>query len=339
MDAVSGCFRYEPASSTVPGVYHVTLTVKNTSLSKPATFEFEIRVANRVSEVIHGVDPSIDAYPLTVGVTVDPEMIVPSADGGWSLSVKGLPSGLAYVNGAVTGIPTKAGDYTVTVTATTGKGASKRTETATFTLRIESFPAQLVGSYSGLAYDELGDAGSFSCTVSPRGKISAKVKFADRNMTFSKIAGSSYIDGVVRAVLEGTGGAALELALDAEVGWEDWQLSGEAVIGGRVCALRAQRNPYGAKDGVEEARSELRELVGTFALGDGLKLKVSAEGSATLSGKYDGKAISGTSILQYDDGGFGVNFVIFRSKTETIVIRIRFEEDRFVIDSIDRHII
>lgn len=335
-DLTDGGFSFTPSASTVPGVYQVTLSIKNSTVSRPETFTVEVHVANRTSAQISGIDPAIDAYPATVGVDIEP--VSPVVEEGWSLSVKGLPAGLSFKNGVIFGAPTKVGDYTVVFTATSGKGTARRTETATIVFRVGGFPAAVVGTYSGLVRDGDGVLGSLSCTVAASGRISAKLQFPDRNLSFARNSWLSLADGRLEAELEEKGGSRMALALDSTVGWSDWQLTGTAVVGDKDCSFSAQRNPYGAKDGDSEARSAIRDLVGTFVTDDGWKVKVAASGAVTLSGKFEGRTVSASSVVQSDGECYWADLIKFYNKDTVLSICAKFEVGQLVIVPVVRHI-
>ena len=211
VDLARGKLVYTPADSVKSGIYDATFSARNSSAATVSA-ELEIRVANRESEVIDGLDPSMDAYAIHAGVAFDPSLIAPevAADEGWSLAAAGLPTGLKFVKdkdtGAyfVTGVSTaKPGSYTVTFTASR-KG--EKNQVATITLNVEALPEWAVGTFAGAVAlggapslpagpDALEGApvvGTVTLTVDAKGKISGKLLEGGR--TWSLAAGS--FDGV-----------------------------------------------------------------------------------------------------------------------------------------------
>ena len=179
VDLARRCFAYVPNTAVQPGIYAVSVSAQNKSKAK-STGGFEIRVANRESDVISGLDPSMDAYPLSVGVSLVPDLVAPEVEEGWKIAVKGLPSGLSYKNGVVSGVPTKAGDFTVTFTATK-KG--EQAQTATIIMRVDSLPEWATGEFNGLVGN--GERGTVTLTVAANGKISGKILEGGRTWTLS----------------------------------------------------------------------------------------------------------------------------------------------------------
>jgi len=337
VDAVGGTMSYAPTASVLPGIYSATLSAKNATVTKATVRTVEIRVANRVSDEIGGLDPAMDAYPLTVGVSVDPASIIPEVGEGWSLSVKGLPSGMSFVGGAVTGVPSKAGDYTVTFTATTGKGASKRTELATIMLRVAAFPTQATGTYTGLVTDGEGVLGTLTFSAPANGKVSAKVQVPGRTWSYSGKAWESFGEGVAMVRLETKDGASLSVRLETVADWTDWQLEATAVLEGVDCRIRAQRDPFGEKDGSSEARAALQELVGTHKTAEGWTVKIDRKGVVSMSGRHDGKTVSGSTTLQYD-GSFMADLVKFPDRRSLLWLHLSIGENGFAIAGTERRL-
>ena len=124
-----------------------------------------------------------------------------SSDSLPKMTVAGLPAGLKYDAklGAITGVPTKAGFYTVTATVRSGRVSS----VSTFTVEVVAMPEWAVGTFVGFGICELGDYTPFTnnlhwtFTVAANGKVSGKVVFDtgdDRLLTttFSKPSLAAY---------------------------------------------------------------------------------------------------------------------------------------------------
>lgn len=338
MDLARQRFTYDPSKPATPGIYTVTLSVKNATVTKAQNFTFEIRVANETSDEIGGLNPDMDAYPLTVGVMLDPSVILPQVNEGWALSVKGLPSGLTYRNGVISGTPTKAGISTVTFVATTDKGADRQTEQATITLQVAALPSNAVGTYNGVVEDEQGVVGTLTVSATSVGRISARLKMPNRQLTFSSANWETLTNGVLKVSMEDRTGSRLMLNLNTEADWTAWQLNGEVELAEGLFTVSAQRNSFGAKDGAPEAKEALEDLVGAYDTPEGVKLKVAKGGTVTISGKYDGKSVSGSFPLQFDTNFF-VEYVKILDKNSTLLIVIEYIENNFVITSVERHIL
>lgn len=137
--------------ATKPGVYTVKVAATNASVKKATddtTKTFKITVPNFSTPVLPNLKSAPDAYGvIRVGVEYSSKDIIDFSpvDTGWTVSVSGLPAGLTYKNGVVSGIPKKAGCYTVTVTAKRGK----ETQVATITFNVEALPSWVVGKFYG----------------------------------------------------------------------------------------------------------------------------------------------------------------------------------------------
>ena len=124
-----------------------------------------------------------------------------SSDSLPKMTVAGLPAGLKYDAklGAITGVPTKAGFYTVTATVRSGRVSS----VSTFTVEVVALPEWAVGTFVGFGVCEFGDYAPltnnlhWTVTVAANGKVSGKVVFDtgdDRLLTttFSKPSLAAY---------------------------------------------------------------------------------------------------------------------------------------------------
>ena len=105
--------------------------------------------------------------------------------------VTGLPKGLAFKSGKVTGVPTKAGKFTVSVTVALASN-KKKTWVLKVPITVTALPAYAKGTYNGnvkckMENGELGDdvAGLATVTVGATGKISGKFYEGGTNWTLS----------------------------------------------------------------------------------------------------------------------------------------------------------
>ena len=320
--------------ATKPGVYTVAVSAKGSAITKTATFE--IVVPNRRSEVLPGLKAETDAYGVVMcGVNIDADLIDCTPEDGWTVKVSGLPAGLKYdaKSGKITGVPTKAGTFTVTFTAT--KKGVKEKQTATITLKTEALPTWATGAFmgsvkcgveSGELEEEVGLA---TMTVAANGKISGKIALGGTNWTFS--AGSfSRVERVERAeespssevgspksfIVEAVakaGKATMPVVL--RVGG----IAGDGGHAGRVTLpnavgegtfgdgeVKMWRNMWKDKATVTEAKATIEEFMGVYAVsmddGGYLSLTVGKDGNVKASGKLaDGTSVSATSPLMYDE--------------------------------------
>ena len=178
--------------ATKPGVYRVTFSATNATIKKPVTKEIDFIVPNQTCAALPNLNPDTDAYgTIYGGVAFESCRVDCTPEDGWTVKASGLPAGLSFKDGEITGIPTKAGTYTVTFTASK-KGEPN--QTATITLKIEAAPEWATGtftgwvdSYSWLDSETSSDSeyGFATITVGANGKTSGKVSLGGTNYTFT----------------------------------------------------------------------------------------------------------------------------------------------------------
>jgi len=161
---------------TAPGFYIVTVKLTNQSIKNAIEKKFTISVSNLTGANDYFVDGLYNGvgekYSLSVGIS-NVDDFLPSLElNRGTLAVSGLPAGLKYdaTNGRITGVATKAGTYTVTLTVTDGKAKY----VSTITIAVEALPDWVVGTFEGYAYVEVGDGGDYHdriiYTISSTGK-------------------------------------------------------------------------------------------------------------------------------------------------------------------------
>ena len=147
---------------TKPGVYPVTILIKNATVKKAVEYKINIEVPNHetsnlgVSNLtaangyfIEGLNNGTgEKYVLSVGIS-NIEDFLPSLSlkSNVKLAVSGLPEGLKYdvKTGKITGIATKPGIYNVTLTVTDGN----QKYVSTITIEVEALPDWVVGTFNG----------------------------------------------------------------------------------------------------------------------------------------------------------------------------------------------
>jgi len=301
--------------ATKPGVYKVTVSATNATVKKPVTAEFEIVVPNLKSDVLPNLEHDKNAYGVVMcGVSFDPGLVNCKPEDGWTMKVAGLPAGLKYdaKTGKITGVPTKAGTYTVTFTATKGKDK----ETATITLTTEALPDWAAGTFTGYVKENGGSTvfGPATMTVAASGKISGKFTMEGTNWTFSA-ASYAAVDGegfLVDAVAKaGKATMPVEMRLYGSTSPETdgkplVNASAEGGFGGYDDAyIYLWRNMWKDKATSAEAKAVLAgwEGVYTLSMEDGgyMSLTVGKNGNVKVAGKLaDGTALSATSPFMYD---------------------------------------
>jgi PKD repeat protein len=172
--------------ATKPGLYAVKVTATNASATgkKAVVGQFTIEVPNFTAANEYFVDDLYndvgEKYTLSVGIS-NIDDFLPSLElnnATVKLAVSGLPSGLKYdaKTGRITGIATKPGTYTVTLTVTDGKAKY----VSTIMVEVEPLPDWVVGTFygkeiaHGTGYYEWVCPMQITVTISAVGKISIK---------------------------------------------------------------------------------------------------------------------------------------------------------------------
>ncbi len=326
--------KYDAATMTIsgkatkPGVYTVTVSATNATVKKPVTTTFEIVVPNLTSERLPGLEPERYAYgTIHCGVAFDPGLVDCSPEDGWTVKAAGLPVGLKYnaKTGEITGVPTKAGTYTVTFTATKKGEAS---QVATITLDIAPLPAWAAGTFTGYIESVVDGAYGFATmTVAANGKISGKIALDGTKWTFSAPSyafvesptdnaddATFILDAVAKA---GKETMPVSLAVSRIAGGGAGEASGDALANARVSGtlmvdeVRMWRSMWKDKATAADAKAVLAEFAGAYTLsfapgedcGSGyLSLTVGKNGDVKATGKLaDGTSVSATSPLVYDE--------------------------------------
>jgi PKD repeat protein len=226
--------------------------------------------------VFDGLDYSDSAYRLMVGVS---DLCVPGwvsfdYDTDYKVTASGLPPGLKLsMSGGyahILGTPTKAGTYTVTLTAKRGNAVEK----ATFTINIDPLPGYAIGTFNGVLRDEMSGeiAGSFTFTAAATGRLSVKVVTELGTMSLSSSAWNCY-DAENRPMayfskysknedfsftLTPWEGEVwnCELQLVGSLSWRKSSAGGESLI--EAVIDTAQRNPFGKTGGVYDHPSAVK---------------------------------------------------------------------------------
>jgi len=324
---------YDPTGKTMPkpGEYTLTLTAVNQSKSTVSR-TLTVRVPNVVDEegIIwpsygpEGAFTKGDYSAFTLGETVDlsavdvfgeePEGIVRT------ITLAGLPAGVKATgtDGAVSGVPTKAGCYTVTVTVKYKYDGetSWSTTAATVFFRVEAIDTTCVGTFNGAAYDAGGaGAGTISATVSAAGKVTSckliDLKGKSTSLTFKE------------QTFEATEGYYLIAATDK--GGDEYRFelypawSGDAgilALGGTLLAERqsgeaswtatAQQNVWGDKTYKAAGLLPGYSSVGVDYEEDDLEMVFKSAGAVTVTrGKKSGSARFELATVQDVDDGAG----------------------------------
>ena len=232
-------------------------------------------------------------------------------------SYSGLPSGLAWKNGTLSGVPKKAGTYSYT----TKTGEPVRIE-------ILPTPATAVGTFNGTVKDETGAEHPVKVTTTAAGKVSASVIIGTKTYSLNATAWGSFetteIDGKSHFALSATLKAKdleMSVTLDTDATWNSDALKLSGTLGA-VDGMTgsAQRNSFADNAAATAAAAA---LAGTYSLdatpGEAggwtlstaeegktgtVAIKLRDNGSATISGKYPDRAsASGSTTLHIGPDG------------------------------------
>ena len=356
-----------------PGMTLVTLTAKNQS-GATATKTVRIVVPNVRSSVFSGLDYEGVAHSYTVGES--DACWAPwtfSVEEGWSVSATGLPPGLKFSCDRecgvcwLSGMATKAGLYTVTLTAKNGR----LTEKATFTVEVKPFPPETVGTYGGIVGVDLppvddsdlsGVFGTISLTVAANGRCSAKIVVNGNACSFS---------GYSCSVEEGEEGGVVSFAF-YDVKKDYWcaldltwsagetvaRLSGDYDVGnyssGEITgASLKELSNAGVADIVEKMSKSGRFAAVVTSDGDyagdlscpecafgrpTLFFSVNKNGTIRSGGKIGKRSVSGSSVLRVsgtgDEAVLFADFYDYKTSEGSLVYRVRFDAGSpFAVDS------
>ena len=282
---------------TKPGTYEVKISVTNASVTgkNAKTDTFTIIVPNFSCAALPNLDSAMDAYTFGVGMAFDPLFVDCSTpETGWKIAASGLPPGLKFANGVITGVATKTGTYTVTFTAT--KGNEK--QTATITLAIAALPGTVVGTFNGFvkAADGVENMGTFQLTSTDVGKLTAKIIMAAGTYSFSGTCWDSVSGGVYTVTLMTKKNERLKLSLDSLAGWSANHLTATFLTtDGIACDIVARRNVFG-KSWYFMADGDINNgwclSYAANAQSANLAVTFNADGSTKIAGKFDTLSVS-----------------------------------------------
>jgi hypothetical protein len=318
------------------GTYTVKFTAKNVAGTRTKTVRIVVKnpgFAVNMNVRANGATDAMsvaagDTVPMFVGVAQNISVAATPGKEGVakstvsSVSVKGLPPGLKYSKGVISGVPSKTGTYTVKLVF---KNALGWTRSFTMKMQVNALPAFAKGTFNGWTYDGCGENGECRTTdavrkmtfsVTSAGKMSAKIG----SLQFSGTGWTVDPDGSYRARLRtvrtaGTGKKAkkytdvLTVRLDPDKAWTADQLAGRVAtfngnvsLANAVAALdggestlapvnadtyvSARRNPFGDNADAKAVAAALAAMgTRTFTDDGGIawKLKVASNGVATIS--------------------------------------------------------
>ena len=287
-----------------------------------------------VKDAIKFVDETVTQRVAAAGEPLSLELFPYSQAGDVkSVSVTGLPDGLSYTGGTISGTPTQVGTFKVTVVAVSANG-QKLTRTFSIVLGV---PDCCIGTFNGFIgfrddarQDPLAllNRGTFKLSAPSNANLSAKIVTAKGTYSLTGLGWTRNGDGTYTATLKTSGG---KDSVSVTVGGLSRSFEGELfTIGvflpsyGTPYDVWAQRSPF-ARDAKgayldQVAQAVMPKVVGkwyiklsavsggwlavgyTTAKAANLTLSVAADGTATLAGKVGSYKVSATSAVFLLDG-------------------------------------
>lgn len=267
--------------------------------------------ASTVTVTVSEDDPAPVAFPAfvsptpgagaVVSVSLSAAASVPThADSTATVtySATGLPPGLAIGSGSglISGTPTAAGDYPVTVTASNSQGSVS----TGFTIRVSAAALQKpVGRFSGFLYegDERTVLGSAKFTAAATGKVTTKIVRGSASYSFTSTWDADTTGGAYTTRATSRAGQTLELAVDA-AGFVTGTFDGLAIAGSLVDTARMPlfASYYTAVLGATEVTPYSLEIDNAPQGYGYLTFTLSASGTAKYAGVLaDSTPVSGTA--------------------------------------------
>ena len=344
--------------ATKLGTFTAKFTAKNAAGTRTKTVKivvtnpgFDVSVNVRANGATDAISVAAgETIPMYMGVVQNiavastPGKSGIAKSGASSVKATGLPPGLKYAKGVISGVPSKAGTYTVKLTFKNALGWSR---TFTMKMKVTALPAFARGSFNGWSYEADYYKRKVTVSVTAAGKITAKVGSLSFSRTGWTVDGEGrYCANLLTTRTVGKGKKAkkytdvLTLTLAPEKGWTEDQLTGAvatfsgtvkladalvALNGGESALVPsnadtyvlARRNSFGDNAEAKALAAELAAL-GTqkWTDAEGLvwNLKVSTGGVATIarttgSGKNK-KTTSATAVVVWDGGAY-VPYAVF----------------------------
>lgn len=309
-----------------------TYTVKYTKSSKSVTRKIVV-----VKDSIVLFDETVPSTVYASGEDMHVEISPSSHAGSVTVnSVTGLPEGLSYADGVISGTTRMSGSFKVTVSATSAAGQKL---SRSFNLSI-GVPECCIGTFNGFVgsedtnrVDELAflNRGTFRLSAPSNANLSAKVVTARGTYSFTGVGWLDNGDGTYTATLSSTAGDRLAVMAGTNIPPEEsiCKVGVFTPSYGTEYDVWAQRAPFArAPDGTylnPLAEEVMRSVVGkwyfkAYAVGSqwvflystaasaSLTMTVSEDGTAKLAGKVGTYSVSASSAVFFfaDDiaGGF-----------------------------------
>ena len=337
------------ASALKPGYHRLVLTAKNAA-GNSCSFVVTAFVPNLTEAAsLINLDTSDAGYTLQAGKAVTlADLGIERKSGAKITAVSGLPAGMKWdaKKQRFTGLPTKAGIYTMVFTVKYSSCSwYSYTSRASATFNVMPLPDCAVGTFSGYTTVD-GDLCATSRYVSVSTTSGGGITVKIGSLTFSK-TGWGDVDGdgasatltAKRTVGKGKAAKTYTDILELSVESADWTADGmsgtiKTYLNGDVVNVdtdfAARKNVFALND---EAKAVAKVVAGTrkfgwqaaeaesgyaydLVSGTALTATAKANGTVTLAGTIGKTKVSGTATLAVSDSGtatarfFSGNFVL-----------------------------
>ena len=179
---------------------------------------------------------------IRVGVIFDSYLTVQESARPVKFTAKNLPAGLKLESdtGRIYGVPTKVAEATISITATSTVD-KKKTSSTEIPVSVLALSENFIGTFNGY-FDDYSETtgnpwwglvrGTFTMTATAQGKISIKITSSAGNVSYTS-TGWSEIDGRGNAsvMFAGKNGEEVLLSVHSAIGWDGYNVTGEAVGG------------------------------------------------------------------------------------------------------------
>ena len=294
-----------------------------------------------VKDTIKFADESVTKQVVSAGeplrIDLSPTTLAGAAK---SISISGLPSGLSYANGVISGMPQQVGTFKITAVVVSSKGQKL---TRTFSLAID-VPDCCIGTFNGFIGLEatnrldvlaLTDRGTFKLSAPSNASLSAKIVTAKGTYALTGLGWTYNGDGTYTASLKTSGEkdkVTVTVSEQADVLNEEFcDIGVFRPSYGTTYEVWAQHSPFARNSAGEYldpvVKGVMPYIVGkwyfkVYAVGSqwgigyttsaksaNLTLSVAADGTATLSGKVGSYKVSATSAVFVFERDVALGFV------------------------------